>query len=86
MIIVCLLKKLPVVVEHLGSVVFTLAYHRILTCDNLVEFKSAHPISLRYLDDWFAMHRSITLVEFQLDAQNSYLFIYNTFITILYMF
>ena len=32
------------------------------------------------------MHRSITFVEFQLDAQNSYLFIYNTFIKILYMF
>jgi len=29
---------------------------------------------------------TITLVNFQLDAQNSYLFIYNTFIKILYMF
>jgi len=28
----------------------------------------------------------ITLIDFQLDAQNSYLFIYNTFIKILYMF
>ena len=28
---------------------------------------------------------SITLVNFQLDAQDSYLFIYNTFIKILYM-
>ena len=28
----------------------------------------------------------ITLFDFQLDAQNSYLFIYNTFIKILYMF
>jgi hypothetical protein len=27
-----------------------------------------------------------TLVDFQLDEQNSYLFIYNTFIKILYMF
>jgi len=27
-----------------------------------------------------------TLVHFQLDAQNSYLFMYNTFIKILYMF
>jgi len=26
------------------------------------------------------VHRSITLVNFQIDAQNSYLFIYNTFI------
>jgi len=31
-------------------------------------------------------HRSITLVDFQLDAQNSYLFTYSTFIKILYMF
>jgi hypothetical protein len=38
------------------------------------------------LDDWLTAHRSITLVNFQLDAQNSYLFIYNTFIKILYMF
>ena len=30
--------------------------------------------------------RIITLVDLQLDAQNSYLFIYNTFIKILYMF
>jgi hypothetical protein len=30
--------------------------------------------------------RNITLLNFQLDAQNSYLFIYNTFINILYMF
>jgi hypothetical protein len=29
------------------------------------------------LDDWLTVqHRSITLVNFQLDAQNSYLFIY----------
>jgi len=32
------------------------------------------------------MHRTITLINFQLDAQNSYLFIYNTFIKILDMF
>ena len=38
------------------------------------------------LDDWLTVHHSITLVNFQLDAQNSYLFIYNTFIKILYMF
>ena len=38
------------------------------------------------LDDWLTVHRSTTLVNFQLDAQNSYLFIYNTFIKILYMF
>ena len=38
------------------------------------------------LDDWLTMHRSITLVVLQLDAQNSYLFTYNTFIKIFYMF
>ena len=38
------------------------------------------------LDEWLAVHRSITLVDLQLDAQNSYLFTYNTFIKILYMF
>ena len=38
------------------------------------------------LDDWLTVHHSLTLVNFQLDAQNSYLFIYNTFIKILYMF
>ena len=38
------------------------------------------------LDDWLTVHRSITLVDLQLDAQNSYLFTYNTFIKILYMF
>jgi hypothetical protein len=29
------------------------------------------------LDDWLRMHRSITLVDLQFDAQNSYLFTYN---------
>jgi hypothetical protein len=40
------------------------------------------------LDDWLTVHRSITLVDFQLETQNSYLFMYknNTFIKILYMF
>jgi len=32
------------------------------------------------LDDWLTVHCSITLVDLQLDAQNSYLFTYNTFI------
>jgi len=38
------------------------------------------------LDDWLTVHPSITLVDFQLDAKNSYLFIHNTFIKIFYMF
>jgi hypothetical protein len=42
--------------------------------------------NLTLLDDWLTVHRSITLVDLQLDAQNSYLFTYNTFIKILYMF
>jgi hypothetical protein len=39
-----------------------------------------------YLDDWLTVHRSITLVDLQLNAQISYLFTYNTFIKIIYMF
>jgi hypothetical protein len=38
------------------------------------------------LDDWLTVHRKITFVDLQLDAQNSYLFTYKTFIKILYMF
>jgi hypothetical protein len=40
----------------------------------------------QYFDDWLTAHRSITLINLQLDAQNTYLFTYNTFIKILYMF
>jgi hypothetical protein len=36
------------------------------------------------LDTQYKMQR--TLADLQIDAQNSYLFIYNTFIKILYMF
>jgi len=43
-------------------------------------------VSIVHLDDWLTVHRSITLVDLQLDAQNSYSFTYNTFIQILYMF
>jgi hypothetical protein len=39
------------------------------------------------LHDWLTVqHRSITLVDLQLVAQISYLFTYNTFIKIVYMF
>jgi len=38
------------------------------------------------LDEWLTVQRSITLVDLQLGAQNSYLFTYNSFIKILYMF
>jgi len=36
----------------------------------------------KILDDWLTVNRSITLVDLQLDAQNSYLFTYNRFIKI----
>jgi hypothetical protein len=38
------------------------------------------------IDDSLTVYRSITLVDLQLDVQNFYLFTYNTFIKILYMF
>jgi hypothetical protein len=39
------------------------------------------------LDDWLTvLHRSINLVDLQLDVENSYLFTNNTFIKILCMF
>jgi len=43
-------------------------------------------LTLSRLDDWLTVHRSITLADLLLDAENSYLFTYNTFIKILYMF
>ena len=47
---------------------------------------SGKVVTLENADDCLTVHRSITLVDLQLDAQNSYLFTYNTFIKILYMF
>jgi len=38
-------------------------------------------VTTHLLDGWLTVHR--TLVDFQLDAQNSYLFTYNIFIKIL---
>ena len=43
-------------------------------------------ITIAWLDGRLTVLRSITLIDLQLDAQNSYLFIYNTFIKILHMF
>jgi len=40
----------------------------------------------KYNVDWLTVHHSITLVDLQLDAQNSCLFTYNTLIKLLYMF
>ena len=58
---------------------------------DLTEMKNVRPLAGcttlgGTLDDWLTVHRSITLFDLQLDAQNSYLFTYNTFIKILYMF
>ena len=59
----------------------------VLICSVCVQDVYTHRYRLhRALDDWLTVHRSITLVDFQLDAQNSYLFTYNTFIKLLYMF
>jgi len=48
---------------------------------------SAHPqeVNIRIVYQ-VGTNKGITLVDVQLDAQNSYLFTYNTFIKILYMF
>ena len=43
-------------------------------------------LRVNIVDDWLTVHRSTTLGDFQLDAQHFYLFIYNIFIKILYMF
>ena len=63
----------------------------ILNADNKMNIEIAERIAkgnkTYYLDDWLTVqHRSITLVVLQLGAQNSYLFTYNTFIKLLYMF
>jgi hypothetical protein len=51
---------------------------------NMTEFNLERLLTAAVnLDDWLTVHRSITLIDLQLDAQNSYLF---TFIKILYMF
>jgi hypothetical protein len=42
--------------------------------------------SIANLDDWLTVRRSITFVVLQLDANFFYLFTYNTFIKILYIF
>ena len=57
--------------------------------ENITSYRTLHRFDLNYLsalDDWLTVHHSVTLVDLQLDALNSYLFTYNTFIKILYMF
>jgi len=50
-----------------------------------LSFSLVEPYSMD-LDDLLTVRRSITLVDLQLDAQNSCLFTYNTSIKVLYMF
>jgi hypothetical protein len=69
------------VVDHSGCA-FWHTYSLLLLWDWGCSFWNA----LEKLVDWFAVHHSITLVDLQLGAQNSCLFIYNTFIKIVYMF
>jgi hypothetical protein len=41
---------------------------------------NVYTVKFKYiLDDWLTVHRSITLADFQLDEQNSYLFTYTVF-------
>jgi hypothetical protein len=61
--------------------------HDLFTEDSeVMPTQSLWLLTVLFLDDRLTVHHSITLVNFQLDAQNSYLFICNTFIKILYMF
>jgi len=54
-------------------------------CDHSNEHSSSTKKKVDF-DYWLTVHRSIILVDLQLNAQNAYLFTYNTFIKILYMF
>jgi len=60
--------------------------HRGIIMNSTNEMQLYRLIYYSYLDNWLTVHRSITLVDLQLDVQNSYLFTYNIFIKILYMF
>jgi len=57
--------------------------HILCECEALVSLRHTNPGSF-FLD--LEDIRELALVDIQLDAQNSYLFTYNTFIKILYMF
>jgi hypothetical protein len=66
----------------------------ILTPDKCVKKKVCFILSIYFCDDEKSIDfvrvlhtgNSRTLADLQLDAQNNYLFTYNTFIKILYMF
>ena len=71
-------QQIPCIVQNRRFItVFTTARPQSPSSATLIE---------SILDDWLTVHRSITLFDLQLDAQNSYLFTYNTFTKILYMF
>jgi len=63
-----------------------------VTCEASRHFRNKKKVYLKAKIDEIETNsniktiRDLTLIDFQLDAQNSYLFIYNTFIKILYMF
>jgi len=76
-------KRKHIYVEPLHYSVLVCTVFRIISnsLPNLIRFDKNND-----LDGWLTVHRSITLVGLQRDAQNSYLFTYSTFIKILYMF
>jgi hypothetical protein len=53
---------------------------------NVYAHRQEHFTVFTVPDDWLTVHLIIILVDVQLDAKNSYLFTYNTFIKFLYMF
>ena len=69
---------------HLQEVYVVIIYMHPLVSSLLVYLSCL--FSIENFDDWLTVYRSITLVDLQLDAQNSCLFTYNTFIKILCMF
>ena len=48
--------------------------------ETLIRFIHVTFVIILYLDDWLTVHSSVTLVDLQLDAQNSCLFTYKQFI------
>jgi hypothetical protein len=53
---------------------------------NYLQFLLCFSVIILSLDQYKRNSVNVTLVDLQLDAQNSYLFTYNTFIKILYLF
>jgi len=78
----CMMDKLKKIIFFSKS--YFSVSHRLLV--NVTQGKGITNVYSVNLNDWLTMHRSITLVVLQLDAQNSYLFTYNIFIKILCMF